>query len=137
MMINYRPKDRIIIIGVRDKCSELPSNIIPIAHTNNQTELAEYYSMADVTLLTSSRETFSMVTAESLCCGTPVVGFQAGGPESICTKGHTKFVPYNNLDDLIAASLTIEKTDNISSDYIPEFSVDAMVSNYENVYRSF
>ncbi len=33
-----------------------------------------------------------MVTAESLCCGTPVVGFTAGGPESIAIDAFSNFV---------------------------------------------
>ena len=41
--------------------------------------LAEYYSLVDVTVITSFHETFSMVVAESLSCGTPIVGFKAGG----------------------------------------------------------
>lgn len=51
-------------------------------------------------LLTSERETFSMVTAESLCCGTPVVGFKAGAPEQIALKEYSEFVDYGNLDKL-------------------------------------
>ena len=39
----------------------------------------QLYSAVDLTLITSQRETFSMPVAESLCCGTPVVGFDTGG----------------------------------------------------------
>ena len=60
----------------------------------DQSELAAFYSLADVTLLTSEKETFSMVCAESLCCGTPVVGFQAGAPEGISLPA----VSYTHLD---------------------------------------
>lgn len=62
--------------------------------------LAAWYSAADAALLTSHRETFSLVTAESLCCGTPVVGFRAGGPESIAPPSCCKFVEYGDLDAL-------------------------------------
>lgn len=39
-----------------------------------------------------------MVTAESLCCGTPVVGFLAGGPESIAIEKFSAFVEYGDLN---------------------------------------
>ena len=39
-----------------------------------------------------------MVTAESLCCGTPVVGFKAGAPEQIAIKEFSEFVEYGDLN---------------------------------------
>ena len=74
--------------------------MITIPFAKDQIELAEYYSLADATLLTSKRETFSMVTAETLCCGTPMVAFKAGGPESIALKEGTLFCDYGDIDTL-------------------------------------
>ena len=42
-----------------------------------------------------------MVTAESLCCGTPVVGFKAGGPESIAIEQYSHFVEQGNINAII------------------------------------
>ena len=81
-----------------------PANVQIWGRAKSQEELAQFYSEADVTLLLSRRETFSMVTAESLCCGTPVVGFEAGGPESISLHEYCHFVSYgvvNRLCDVI------------------------------------
>lgn len=79
---------------------KIPSNITLLGRLANQTELARYYSMADLTVIASKKETFSMITAESLCCGTPVVGFKAGGPETIGIDECSKFVEYGNIDSL-------------------------------------
>lgn len=91
---------KIIVIGATNLTLDLPKNIINIGKTNNQEELAEYYSLGDLTLITSKRETFSMVCAESLSCGTPVVGFKAGGPETISLPEFSKFIDYGNLQIL-------------------------------------
>lgn len=91
---------KIIVIGGRDLSIELPGNIINIGITNNQQELAAYYSMADLTLITSKRETYSMVCAESLSCGTPVIGFKAGGPETIALQEYSEFVDYGDITSL-------------------------------------
>lgn len=131
-----KSEDRIIIIGYNGNPADLPSNIIGLSHTADQQELAAYYSIADVTLLTSERETFSMVTAESLCCGTPVVGFKAGGPESICTKGYSYFVDYGDIDALFFIALNTPKQKKISQVYSPIFSTENMIREYINVYES-
>lgn len=94
------PNYAIIICGYRGDGHDLPKNVIPIAFTQNQIELAEYYSLANATLLTSKRETFSMVTAESLCCGTPLIGFNAGGPESIALKEGSLFCDFGDVEQL-------------------------------------
>ena len=41
-----------------------------------------------------------MIVAESLCCGTPVVGFRAGGPESIALPQFSKFCEPGDMDSL-------------------------------------
>ena len=41
-----------------------------------------------------------MVCAESLCCGTSVAGFEAGGPETIALSQYSDFVPFGDTDAL-------------------------------------
>lgn len=92
---------KIFIIGNRNPLKNAPANIIAIGRTKNQRELAAYYSMADLCLLTSSKETFSMVCAESLCCGTPICGFEAGAPSEIAPEGYGLFVPCGDISSLV------------------------------------
>ena len=105
----------------------------------DQRKLAEYYAMADITVITGKRETFAMPVAESLCCGTPVVGFLAGGPESIAIKEYTAFVEYADIDELqqkICESL--EKghdTQQIANLAKQKYSATAMVNSYMCIYR--
>jgi putative colanic acid biosynthesis glycosyltransferase len=91
-----------IIIGY-DSDEKMPENVLTIKSIDNPIILSEYYSLADLTLLTSEVETFSMVTAESLSCGTPVVGFKCGAPEEIALKEYSIFVEYGNTISLIDA----------------------------------
>ncbi len=94
------PEMVFVVVGSRNPDMELPTNVINVGRLENQEELAAYYSAADVMLLTSKRETFSMVVAESLCCGTPVVGFKAGAPEGIALPKYSDFAEYGDLDGL-------------------------------------
>lgn len=82
---------------------DVPPNLILLGKLDSQELLARYYSMADATVLTSKRETFSMVCAESLCCGTPVVGFKAGAPEQIALKEYSRFVQQADVNQLVCA----------------------------------
>lgn len=91
-------KAKIVVVGYNGDGTDLLPNMIAIGRTKDQNELAMYYSLADMTLLTSEREVFSMVCAESLCCGTPIVGFKAGGPETISVPEHSVFVDYGDID---------------------------------------
>ncbi|WP_169834435.1 glycosyltransferase [Paenibacillus donghaensis] len=95
-----RENIKIIIVGSYNLNLTLPENIINVGRVNNQIELARYYSLADLTVLTSKRETYSMVCAESLSCGTPIVGFKAGAPETISLKSYSAFVDYGDINSL-------------------------------------
>ena len=91
---------KFVVAGDHPEGLKVPPNVILLGKVADQELLAKYYSMADVTLLTSKKETFSMVTAESLCCGTPVVGFKAGAPEQIAIPEYSSFVDFGDLESL-------------------------------------
>lgn len=58
-------------------------NLITIGRTNNQIELAEIYSAADVFLNPTREDNFPTVNIEALACGTPVVTFDNGGSKEM------------------------------------------------------
>ena len=68
---------------------------------NENISLKDYYHYADSTIILSKAETFSMVVAESLFCGTPVVGFKCGGPESIAIDDFSFFVEQDDVESFV------------------------------------
>ncbi len=131
------PQVKFVVAGPVTAEFEIPENVILLGRVSDQDRLAELYSMADLTLLTSRRETFSMVTAESLCCGTPVVGFKAGAPESICLEEYCRFTEYGNLNELQVAvndMLNKEKDLGISEAAICKYKKENMGRDYIAVY---
>lgn len=65
---------RLVIVGSDNKVDEiLPSNVISIHKTQDQKQLAEIYTAADVFVNPTREEVLGMVNVESLACGTPVV----------------------------------------------------------------
>lgn len=116
---------------------KLPSNIELWGRATSQEELSQLYSEADVTMVLSLRETFSMVTAESLCCGTPVVGFKAGGPESIALKDYSCFVAQGDLDALVQYLTNQPEYDAeiVSSKAIAAYSQEIMSQMFYDLYQ--
>lgn len=82
------------------KSKEL-KNVIFIDDVLNQKQIADYYHYANCSIILSEKETFSMVVAESLCEGTPVVGFLSGGPETISMNQYSLFSEYSNVDSFV------------------------------------
>ena len=81
----------IVLVGLNDKqMKNLPNNIIGIKRTNNQIELAEIYSAADLLFNPTYEDNYPTVNLEAISCGTPVLTYNTGGsPEFI------KFVDNN------------------------------------------
>lgn len=79
----------------------VPNKVVCIGEISDPKELAAYYSISDVTVLTSKRETFSMICSESLCCDTPIAGFYAGAPEQIAHPEYSSFSEYGDIDGLL------------------------------------
>lgn len=76
---------QIVLVGTNDKIDkQLPESIISIQRTQNQAELAEIYSAADVFVNPTREEVLGLTNIEALACGTPVITFDSGGsPECV------------------------------------------------------
>lgn len=133
------PNVSFVVAGPYVSDLDIPENIKLLGRVADQVELAKLYSAADVTLITSKRETFSMVTAESLSCGTPIVGFKAGGPESIAVPEFSAFMEYEDVDALQSAISEFMKRqwdkDLISSEAHKCYSRAVMTQNFIQVYN--
>lgn len=128
-----------IVVGVKNPKIDVPDNMMLISPTSNQNELAEYYSLADVCLLTSKKETFSMICAESLCCGTPIVGFKAGAPETISIKEYSMFVEQgddNALEFALRTMLSKKYSKiKISCEAKEKYDKSCMCDRYMQIYQ--
>lgn len=99
---------RIIMVGAIAR--EVPENIIWVPRTNNQHELAELYTAADLFVMPSREETFALVNVESIACGTPVVMYDAGGDAEIVDEKTGTVVPCDDYEALYKAIIEVTET---------------------------
>lgn len=121
------------------QAENLPENLKLLGPLADQQQLAQRYRRADLTVLVSKKETFSMPCAESLCCGTPVVGFKAGAPEQISLGAYSSFVEYPDLDALeMQVRQWLQKEcdhDQIAREAEETYSQQTMIREFREVYE--
>lgn len=105
------PEKYFKIVSSKDNIKEKLENMQVIIAPSEE-ELAKLYSNATASILLSKKETFSMIVAESLLCGTPVLGLKAGGPETICVTEYCAFFEQNDLGSLIKSIKTFKNIYN-------------------------
>ena len=117
----------IVLVGVTPTLKKnLPDGIIGIERTDSIDELAAIYSSVDIFINGSKEETFGLVTAESMACGTPVIVYDSTACSEIVTDETGYVVEVGDLNAVIAAikshqNLPAEIKSNMSehcSDYV-------------------
>lgn len=102
-------KFKIVLVGTNDGIDkQLPANIISIHRTQNQTELAEIYSAADLFVNPTREENYPTVNMEAIACGTPVLTFRTGGSPEIIDEKTGMVVDCDDEEALYNAILKIE-----------------------------
>lgn len=92
---------QIVLVGTDAGVDKLlPENIISIHRTQNQRELAQIYTAADVFVNPTREETFPTTQLESLACGTPVIAFDTGGSPECLDGSCGAVVDRNDLSAL-------------------------------------
>lgn len=94
-------KYQIVLVGTNDSMDkQLPDNIISVHRTQNQQELAEIYTAADLFVNPTREEVLGLVNIESLACGTPVVTFNTGGSPECVDESCGVVVECDDIDAL-------------------------------------
>lgn len=137
------PDTRIVLVGTNDEqASVLPENVIGIKNTKNQNELAEIYSCADVFLNLSAEETFGLVVAEAMACGTPSIVYNATACPEVLAEDCGYVVEPHDLDAVYEKIQTIKANgkDIYSQSAIKRvkenFTKQKMLNEFWNLYNS-
>lgn len=91
---------RIVLVGSNPLKNELSSNVISIDRTENQKELAEIYTAADLFVNPTREENYPTVNMESIACGTPVLTFKTGGSPEISDDSCGMVVDVDDIDSM-------------------------------------
>jgi len=90
---------QIVLVGTDGHSNDiLPENIIFIHRTQNQVELAEIYTAAELFVNPTREEVLGMVNIEALACGTPVLTFCTGGSPEIPDETCGSVVDCDDVD---------------------------------------
>ncbi|MEO8194646.1 MAG: N-acetyl-alpha-D-glucosaminyl L-malate synthase BshA [Gemmatimonadales bacterium] len=107
--------------------------------------VAPLLASADLFLLPSSSESFGLSALEALASGVPVVGTAAGGLPEVVRDGETGFLcTVGDVEGMSRASLAIledkakwkSMSDLGAADARERFSLDQIVTRYEQLYKS-
>ena len=104
---------QIVLIGTDSEVDkQLPDNIITIHKTQNQTELAEIYTAADLFVNPTREENYPTVNMEAIACGTPVLTFRTGGSPETIDRTCGSVVDCDDIDALEQeiSRICVEKT---------------------------
>lgn len=133
---------RIVLVGITDEQKKsLPDKILGIHRTESQEELIRLYSMADVLVSCSTEETFGLVVAEAMACGTPAIVYDATAcPEVVGNDSRFIVKPHNirqlkeKIDDMRTED---EETirQEIRMRIVESFSYRSMVAQYYDLYE--
>lgn len=133
-------KYQIILVGTDDAVDkQLPDNIISIHRTQNQTELAEIYTAADVFANPTREDNYPTVNMESIACGTPVLTFKTGGSPEMLDATCGSVVPKDDIDAMEKEIVRICETKPYSIEACLEraksFDKDEKFQEYVELYE--
>ena len=100
----------VAMVGLTEKQKAvLPKGITGILRTHNADELAEIYTASDILFNGSFQETFGLVTAEAMACGTPAIVYDSTACPEIVNNNRGRVIPVGDFDRLISAILSIRE----------------------------
>ena len=129
-----KENEKIILIGLtKNQLEQMPQNIIGISRTENQQELAEWYSAADIFINSSKEETFGLVTAEAMACGTPAAVYNTTACAEIVDPAFGYILsPGEKLRDHIRTIIEEKKNAPVGWKYTTEHMAEQYIKAYQH-----
>lgn len=131
---------KIVYVGSNRDNLPLPSSVITPGSARSQEELAVYYAAADICVNATKCETFGLITAEALACGTPVIVNPNTASPELIEEGCGRLL--SRQDDVLEVSNivrtmgrkdrgTVDRCVNSSA----RFDAATSMANYLEYYR--
>ena len=137
--------DELIFVNIGGgNSSKLKKNWIDIPYINDEKTMAFYYSASDLFIYPSMAETFGLVIAEAMACGTPVVAFSNTAIPEIINHMETGYLAENkNIEDFTSGIKIFLENDELRNnaritarkEIELNFTLDKMIDNYINLYQ--
>lgn len=149
--LGHLPKDKkivIVFIGDEDKHKTRIENnktIISTGYVENRDLLRTYYSAGDLLVYPTIADTFGLVPAECMACGTPVLATRVGGITDVVVDGVNGFTIDENISPKMLAAKISKMLDEkkrlkeMGSKGVAHvkslFSVELMNKKYTELYE--
>lgn len=135
-----KDKYQIVLVGTDDNADMLlPKEIISIHKTQNQTELAEIYTAADLFVNPTREDNYPTVNMEAIACGTPVITFNTGGSPEIIENTTGCVVESNDVNGLLREIVNIVNNNLFTMKdcllHSRDFSKEKKYREYLNLYE--
>ncbi|MBT2642027.1 N-acetyl-alpha-D-glucosaminyl L-malate synthase BshA [Bacillus sp. ISL-41] len=120
-------------LGIRDKVLLL----------GKQERVEELYSLSDLMLLLSEKESFGLVALEAMACGVPCIGTNVGGIPEVIVDGKTGYIcEMGNIEEITSKAVDILSNTELQKQFAKNsieraemsFSAEQIVSEYERIY---
>jgi len=141
----FKNNDEILFLNIGGgNFSKLRKNWIDIPYINDEKTMALYYSASDLFIYPSMAETFGLVVAESMACGTPVIAFNNTAIPEIVDHIQNGYLSENkNVQAFINGINLFLNNDEIRNLAIANsrpkiekyFTLDKMLQNYLGLYK--
>ena len=129
---------QVVLIGLIEKqLPDIPSNVLGLLRTANQTELAQWYSTTDVFVNPTYEETFGLTTVEAQSCGTPVVVYETDGCPETVAPGNGRLVPQGDMQALENAVRDVADSNwRADPKKMAGFDKDTVYQGYVELYEN-
>jgi L-malate glycosyltransferase len=108
-----------------------------------QENLEELYSISDLMLLLSEKESFGLVILEAMACGVPCIGTNVGGMPEVIQHGKTGYLcELGDINDMANKAITLLNDNLLHQQFVKDaeaivhtkFRADQIVDQYEQIY---
>lgn len=109
-----------------------------------QDEVSSLFSLADLLLLPSAKESFGMVAIEAMACGVPVISSDVGGLPEVIEHGKTGFLaPIGDVESMAEQALLLLQRPVLYELFSlrgieqvkRKFTMESIVDQYEALYK--
>lgn len=129
---------QVVLIGLIEKqLPDIPSEVLGLLRTANQTELAQWYTAADVFVNPTYEDTFPSVDLEAQACGTPVVVYETDGCPETVAPGNGRLIPQGDMQALENAVRDVADSNwRADPKKMVRFDKDTVYQDYVELYEN-